>query len=172
MKREKYLSQIKIEVKSNHSPLVCLILYHSDISSASGAGFQSLPVSLSLSFRWCGVAMTNSMGPPPPKNPNPPPETPTSPPPPPPIPQSTTDSAQPQPPPPPPRDSTDTDDSSQTPKPEDSSQTPKPSQGVAVPYKIPPWGAAPCHQFHLEVLKDGSIIDRLNVSVSPYFISF
>ncbi|KAJ1406483.1 SMAD/FHA domain superfamily [Sesbania bispinosa] len=67
--------------------------------------------------------------------------------------QSTNDSSQPQPPPPPP-DSTNTDNSS---------QTPKPSQGVAVPYKIPPWSAAPCHEFYLEVLKDGSIIDKLNV---------
>ncbi|KAK2443829.1 protein phosphatase 1 regulatory inhibitor subunit PPP1R8 protein [Trifolium repens] len=35
--------------------------------------------------------------------------------------------------------------------------------GVAVPYKIPTWSVAPCHQFYLEVLKDGSIIDKFNV---------
>ncbi|KAG4922800.1 hypothetical protein GLYMA_18G276300v4 [Glycine max] len=87
--------------------------------------------------------MTNSMGPPPPKNPNPPDTAPPSMPPPPPR-----DSAEPSPPPPPPpaRDSSNA-----------------PSQGVAVPYKIPPWGAAPCHQFYLEVLKDGSIIDKFDV---------
>lgn len=108
--------------------------------------------------------MTNSMGPPPPKNPNLPSQTLTSSPPPNPdshSSQSTTnDSSQPEqppPPPPPPFDSTDT-------------QTPKPSQGIAVPYKIPLWNAAPCHEFYLEVLKDGSIIDKFNVSVSHYFI--
>lgn len=85
------------------------------------------------------IAMTNSMGPPPPINPNLPDTAPSMPPP--------RDSTEPQPsPPPPPRDSL---------KP--------PSQGVAVPYKIPPWSASPCHQFYLEVLKDGSIIDKFDV---------
>ncbi|KAJ1381919.1 SMAD/FHA domain superfamily [Sesbania bispinosa] len=55
---------------------------------------------------------------------------------------------------PPPHDSTNTDNSS---------QTPKSSQGITVPYKIPPSSATPCHEFYLEVLKDGSIIDKLNV---------
>ncbi|WVZ05793.1 hypothetical protein V8G54_019139 [Vigna mungo] len=83
--------------------------------------------------------MTNSMGPPPPINPNLPDTAPSVPPP--------HDSTEPQPPaPPPPRDSL---------KP--------PSQGAAVPYKIPPWSAAPCHKFYLEVLKDGSIIDKFDV---------
>ncbi|BAT83190.1 hypothetical protein VIGAN_04030400 [Vigna angularis var. angularis] len=82
--------------------------------------------------------MTNSMAPPPPINPNLPDTAPSMPPPP--------DSTEPQPPPPPPRDSL---------KP--------PSQGAEVPYKIPPWSAAPCHQFYLEVLKDGSIIDKFDV---------
>ncbi|CAJ1835838.1 unnamed protein product [Sphenostylis stenocarpa] len=82
--------------------------------------------------------MTNSMGPPPPISPNPPDIVPSMSPP--------RDSAEPQPPPRPPRD---------LPKP--------PSQDVAVPYKIPPWSAAPCHQFYLEVLKDGSIIDKFDV---------
>ncbi|XP_030547946.1 kanadaptin [Rhodamnia argentea] len=35
--------------------------------------------------------------------------------------------------------------------------------GVAVPYTIPPWSEPPRHQFFLEVLKDGAIIDQLNV---------
>ncbi|PQM39424.1 kanadaptin [Prunus yedoensis var. nudiflora] len=43
-------------------------------------------------------------------------------------------------------------------------QTLKPqSQGFAVPYTIPPWSAAPCHQFQLEVLKDGAIINQFDV---------
>ncbi|GLT62007.1 hypothetical protein SLA2020_346760 [Shorea laevis] len=33
----------------------------------------------------------------------------------------------------------------------------------SVPYTIPPWNGPPCHNFYLEVLKDGSIIDRLDV---------
>lgn len=41
--------------------------------------------------------------------------------------------------------------------------TQKQSQSVGVPYKIPAWSGAPCHQFYLEVLKDGSIIDQFNV---------
>ncbi|TKY65011.1 Kanadaptin protein [Spatholobus suberectus] len=80
--------------------------------------------------------MTNSMGPPPSKNPNLPETEPSMSPP--------RDSAEPQP--PPPRDSNN-----------------PPSQGVEVPYKIPPWSAAPCHQFYLEVLKDGSIVDKFDV---------
>ncbi|KAK7295560.1 hypothetical protein RJT34_18470 [Clitoria ternatea] len=87
------------------------------------------------SFSSSQPAMTNSMGPPPPKNPNPPEPTPSS-----------------MPPPPEPQRH------SETPEP-----SPSPSQGVSIPYKIPPWSAPPCHQFHLEVLKDGSIIDTLNV---------
>ena len=35
---------------------------------------------------------------------------------------------------------------------------------AAVPYTIPPWSAAPCHRFYLEVLKDGSIIDQFQVN--------
>lgn len=88
------------------------------------------------------IPMTNSMGPPPPKNPNPPETAPPSMPPP--------DSSEPPPPPPPP------------PEPSSDSQNP-PSQDVAVPYKIPPWSAAPGHEFYLEVLKEGSIIDKFNV---------
>ncbi|MCL7023940.1 hypothetical protein MKW94_027477 [Papaver nudicaule] len=34
---------------------------------------------------------------------------------------------------------------------------------VAVPYTIPSWSAAPCHPFFVEVLKDGSIIDKYDV---------
>ncbi|GLU10866.1 hypothetical protein SLE2022_276460 [Rubroshorea leprosula] len=33
----------------------------------------------------------------------------------------------------------------------------------SVPYTIPPWNGPPCHNFYLEVLKDGSIIDQLDV---------
>ncbi|KAJ9564089.1 hypothetical protein OSB04_000055 [Centaurea solstitialis] len=35
--------------------------------------------------------------------------------------------------------------------------------GLAVPYTIPPWSEAPCHDYFLEVLKDGSIIDQFDV---------
>ncbi|KAL8266263.1 hypothetical protein R6Q59_003607 [Mikania micrantha] len=35
--------------------------------------------------------------------------------------------------------------------------------GVPVPYKIPPWSEPPCHDYFLEVLKDGSIIDQFDV---------
>ncbi|KAM0010187.1 putative peptidylprolyl isomerase [Helianthus debilis subsp. tardiflorus] len=35
--------------------------------------------------------------------------------------------------------------------------------GVAVPYTIPSWSEPPCHNYFLEVLKDGSIIDQLDV---------
>ncbi|XP_027352202.1 kanadaptin [Abrus precatorius] len=81
--------------------------------------------------------MTKSMGPPPPKNPNLPETAPSM---------------------PPPRDS----EEAQPPPPRDSPKT-SPSQGVAAPYKIPPWSSAPSHQFYLEVLKDGSIIDKFDV---------
>ncbi|KAB1211403.1 Kanadaptin [Morella rubra] len=37
------------------------------------------------------------------------------------------------------------------------------SAKVVVPYTIPPWSGAPCHQFYLEVLKDGSIVDQFDV---------
>ncbi|XP_061344258.1 uncharacterized protein LOC133290215 [Gastrolobium bilobum] len=106
--------------------------------------------------------MTNSMGPPPPINPNLPStsssltveETTAAPIPPPSLPPhnpeasnpNSSQSAEPQ----PPSDSTTNDDNS--------------SHGVTVPYKIPPWSAAPSHEFYLEVLKDGSIIDKFNVS--------
>lgn len=39
------------------------------------------------------------------------------------------------------------------------------NNNLAVPYKIPPWSAAPGHEFFLEVLKDGSIINRCDVLV-------
>ncbi|XP_050227016.1 uncharacterized protein LOC126676777 [Mercurialis annua] len=32
-----------------------------------------------------------------------------------------------------------------------------------VPYKIPEWSGPPCYNYNLEVLKDGSVIDQLNV---------
>jgi hypothetical protein len=34
------------------------------------------------------------------------------------------------------------------------------------PYAIPEWSAAPGHPFFLEVLKDGTIVDKLDVSVA------
>ncbi|GJS82750.1 kanadaptin [Tanacetum coccineum] len=37
----------------------------------------------------------------------------------------------------------------------------KPS--INVPYTIPEWSEAPCHNYFLEVLKDGSIIDQFDV---------
>ncbi|XP_016445189.1 uncharacterized protein LOC107770402 [Nicotiana tabacum] len=37
------------------------------------------------------------------------------------------------------------------------------SGAAAVPYTIPTWSGRPCHQFYLEVLKDGSIIDQYDV---------
>lgn len=35
---------------------------------------------------------------------------------------------------------------------------------ISVPYTIPTWSAPPCHQYFLEVLKDGSIIDKFDVN--------
>ncbi|KAK9052494.1 hypothetical protein SSX86_029123 [Deinandra increscens subsp. villosa] len=35
--------------------------------------------------------------------------------------------------------------------------------GVAVPYSIPDWSEPPCHDYFLEVLKDGSIIGQFDV---------
>ncbi|XP_047962461.1 kanadaptin [Salvia hispanica] len=40
----------------------------------------------------------------------------------------------------------------------------QPNSNSAVPYKIPPWSAPPGHEFFLEVLKDGAIIDRYDVN--------
>ncbi|KVI02613.1 Forkhead-associated (FHA) domain-containing protein [Cynara cardunculus var. scolymus] len=37
------------------------------------------------------------------------------------------------------------------------------SGGLAVPYTIPSWSEPPCHNYFLEVLKDGSIIDQFDV---------
>ncbi|KAJ9683020.1 hypothetical protein PVL29_018849 [Vitis rotundifolia] len=37
------------------------------------------------------------------------------------------------------------------------------TQSAAVPYTIPSWSEPPGHSFYLEVLKDGSIIDQLDV---------
>ncbi|XP_015583501.1 kanadaptin [Ricinus communis] len=33
----------------------------------------------------------------------------------------------------------------------------------SVPYKIPEWSGPPCHNYYIEVLKDGSVIDQLDV---------
>ncbi|GMH04393.1 hypothetical protein Nepgr_006232 [Nepenthes gracilis] len=37
-------------------------------------------------------------------------------------------------------------------------------QDLTIPYTIPPWNEAPSHPYYLEVLKDGSIIDQLEVT--------
>lgn len=39
------------------------------------------------------------------------------------------------------------------------------NNNTAVPYTIPEWSGAPCHNFFIEVLKDGSIIDQLDMLV-------
>ncbi|KAF3644366.1 putative protein GAST1-like [Capsicum annuum] len=44
---------------------------------------------------------------------------------------------------------------------EDKKKDQRPS--ASVPYTIPTWSGRPCHQFYLEVLKDGSIIDKFDV---------
>ncbi|KAG6396135.1 hypothetical protein SASPL_142276 [Salvia splendens] len=44
----------------------------------------------------------------------------------------------------------------------------QPNSNSAVPYKIPPWSAPPGHEFFLEVLKDGAIIDRYDEFVLSY----
>lgn len=41
---------------------------------------------------------------------------------------------------------------------------------AGIPYTIPPWSAPPCHPFSLEVLKDGTIIDQLDVSGKGAFM--
>lgn len=94
------------------------------------------------------------MGPPPPKNPTPS------------KPEEANESEQP---------SSDSNDSNSEDKPDDktpesstndgSVKKPSSSNHVAVPYTIPPWSERPCHAYSLEVLKDGSIIDQLNVYV-------
>lgn len=48
----------------------------------------------------------------------------------------------------------------------------QPNSNSAVPYKIPPWSGPPGHEFFLEVLKDGSIINRCDVLVSLPLYSF
>ncbi|KAJ9173129.1 hypothetical protein P3X46_016294 [Hevea brasiliensis] len=122
--------------------------------------------------------MTTSMGPPPPKNPNPSPSTAAS---------STTmtTSEQPKtldepqdslvkghmgPPPPPPPRNTIPSESEAVENPNlnsPNSNSIQPSeQSVkrsSVPYTIPEWSGPPCHNFYLEVLKDGSIIEQLDI---------
>ncbi|GAB4828013.1 hypothetical protein Ancab_034900 [Ancistrocladus abbreviatus] len=97
--------------------------------------------------------VTNPMGPPPPQNPN------------------TTQPGS------PPSDATaadaakmESDTTSSETQPDNSSSTRRQqeeenhSQNIPIPYTVPPWSEAPCHPFYLEVLKDGSIIDQLNVN--------
>ncbi|KAL1322919.1 hypothetical protein AAHE18_14G232800 [Arachis hypogaea] len=68
-----------------------------------------------------------------------------------------------------PPSSSNSDDSTEPRPPQQPPQPPKPSssssssQGIPIPYKIPPWSSAPCHEFCLEVLKDGAIIDKYDV---------
>lgn len=42
-------------------------------------------------------------------------------------------------------------------------QRDKPEKSFEVPYTIPPWSCRPGHQFSLEVLKNGLIIDQFDV---------
>ncbi|GAB2288985.1 hypothetical protein Dimus_023289 [Dionaea muscipula] len=69
---------------------------------------------------------------------------------------------------PPPLDSssaTSTSTMAKTPMAPPPPQNPNPSnQNIPNPYTIPPWSEAPPHPFYLEVLKDGSIIDQLNIT--------
>ncbi|CAL0318762.1 unnamed protein product [Lupinus luteus] len=95
------------------------------------------------------------MGPPPPKNPSPLSQSTPS------IPQ--TSNPPPPPPPPPPQPDSTTTTPSDIAEPNSSSSSSSSSSAIAVPYKIPPWSAPPVHHFHLEVLKEGSIIDNFNV---------
>ncbi|KAJ8751752.1 hypothetical protein K2173_025932 [Erythroxylum novogranatense] len=53
--------------------------------------------------------------------------------------------------------------SNNTAPPPDKSEPEKEQRPSSVPYTIPEWSGPPCHQFFLEVLKDGSIIDQFNV---------
>ncbi|XP_074329125.1 uncharacterized protein LOC141666816 [Apium graveolens] len=46
----------------------------------------------------------------------------------------------------------------------DKQSQPQPqSPNVAVPYTIPPWSEAPCHNYSFEVLKEGAIVDQFDV---------
>lgn len=38
---------------------------------------------------------------------------------------------------------------------------------ISIPYSIPPWSTAPSLPFFLEVLKDGAIIDKLDLYFTP-----
>lgn len=49
-----------------------------------------------------------------------------------------------------------TEDSNNPPRARSAKQSP-------VPYTIPEWSGPPCHRFQLEVLKEGAIVDRLDV---------
>lgn len=42
----------------------------------------------------------------------------------------------------------------------------KKSSALVVPYTIPDWSGAPCHHFSFEVLKQGAIIDKIDVLVA------
>lgn len=91
------------------------------------------------------ITMKPPMGPPPAKNPSPPPQS-----------EAPISEDQPQ-------SNSSINDSTEAAE-DNAKQTLKPqSQGFAVPYTIPPWSAAPCHQFQLEVLKDGAIINQFDV---------
>ncbi|KAF5748898.1 kanadaptin [Tripterygium wilfordii] len=70
--------------------------------------------------------------------------------------------------PPPPKNTDPTNLDSEEPRKDDLKDPPESdSQQAAkhnsVPYTIPEWSGPPCHKFHLEVLKDGSIFDKLDV---------
>ncbi|XP_076883354.1 uncharacterized protein LOC143532088 [Bidens hawaiensis] len=110
--------------------------------------------------------MTTDMQPPPPRNPSSTTDQ-SSPaeaklmPPPPPI-QLTPQNTQPQPPTDAPADSADNSTSIEDIIVPESKKNDSGSR-QAVPYTIPTWSEPPCHDYFLEVLKDGSIIDQLDV---------
>ncbi|XAR51605.1 hypothetical protein NMG60_11006279 [Bertholletia excelsa] len=97
------------------------------------------------------AAVKTRMGPPPPRNPNPPqPET---------V-QSESDGSQ-EPQSTPPQGESAPAKNSTVQQTDDAKQEQRPN--VAVPYAIPEWSGPPCHNYFLEVLKGGSIIDQLDV---------
>ncbi|KAM1009885.1 hypothetical protein ACFX13_046135 [Malus domestica] len=95
------------------------------------------------------TTMKPPMGPPPSKNPSPPPPPQSESP----IPEDQLQSS------PAVNDSTEAAEENA----KQSSNSKPQSHSVPIPYTIPPWNAAPCHQFQLEVLKDGAIINQFDV---------
>nr|CAD1826650.1 unnamed protein product [Ananas comosus var. bracteatus] len=63
-----------------------------------------------------------------------------------------------------PLEESDKEEPHQNPNPNPSSSPSERGGKSPVPYSIPPWSEPPTHRFFLEVLKDGSIIEQLDVS--------